>query len=29
MAASTIAVHIPESLFHKLKRATELTHRSQ
>ena len=26
--AATIAVHIPESLFHKLKRAAELTHRS-
>jgi hypothetical protein len=28
MAATTVAVHIPESLFHKLKRAAELTHRS-
>lgn len=28
MAATTIAVHIPESLFHKLKRAADLTHRS-
>lgn len=26
--AVTIAVHIPESLFHKLKRTTDLTHRS-
>ncbi len=26
--ATTIAVHIPESLFQKLKRAAELTHRS-
>jgi len=25
---ATIAVHIPESLFHKLKRAADLTHRS-
>jgi hypothetical protein len=28
MAATTIAVHIPESLFLKLKRAADLTHRS-
>jgi hypothetical protein len=28
MAAPTIAVYIPESLFHKLKRAADLTHRS-
>ena len=28
MAATTIAVHIPESLFRKLKRAADLTHRS-
>lgn len=28
MAAPTIAVHIPESLFLKLKRAADLTHRS-
>jgi hypothetical protein len=26
--AATIAVHIPESLFHKLKRVADLTHRS-
>jgi len=26
--AATIAVHIPEILFHKLKRAADLTHRS-
>ncbi len=26
--AATIAVHIPEALFHKLKRTAELTHRS-
>ncbi len=26
--AATIAVHIPEALFHKLKRAADLTHRS-
>jgi len=25
---ATIAVHIPEALFHKLKRAADLTHRS-
>jgi len=28
MTATTIAVHIPESLFLKLKRAADLTHRS-
>ena len=28
MAATTVAVHIPESLFLKLKRAADLTHRS-
>ena len=28
MATTTIAVHIPESLFLKLKRAADLTHRS-
>jgi hypothetical protein len=28
MAATTSAVHIPESLFHKLKRAADLTHHS-
>lgn len=28
MTATTIAVHIPESLFHKLKRVADLTHRS-
>ncbi len=28
MADTTIAVHIPESLFQKLKRAADLTHRS-
>jgi hypothetical protein len=26
--AATIAVHIPEALFHKLKRVADLTHRS-
>jgi len=26
--AATIAVHIPEALFHQLKRAADLTHRS-
>lgn len=28
MAATTIAVHIPEALFQKLKRVADLTHRS-
>src|SRR5215471_7892752 len=28
LMAATIAVHIPEALFHKLKRAADLTHRS-
>ena len=26
--AATIAIHIPEALFHKLKRTVDLTHRS-
>ena len=26
--AATIAIHIPETLFYKLKRTAELTHRS-